>query len=105
MNRILFAFALQLRPRPDPHPPPGGQHARTRPHVWFNNVERIAGERVGRETVQYVSNVYKYYVAYTLTLQDCIPQARPARAAPCADRPVSGGRRGVLHSLDFFRPG
>jgi len=39
------------------------------PNVWFNNVERIAGQRVGRETVQYVSNIYKYYVAYSLMLQ------------------------------------
>ena len=35
-------------------------------NVWFNNVERIAGERIGRETVTYVSNIYKYYVAYLL---------------------------------------
>jgi membrane-bound lytic murein transglycosylase MltF len=39
------------------------------PNVWFNNVERIAAERIGRETVQYVSNIYKYYVAYTLAQQ------------------------------------
>jgi hypothetical protein len=30
-------------------------------------VERIVSERVGRETVQYVSNIYKYYVAYRLS--------------------------------------
>jgi membrane-bound lytic murein transglycosylase MltF len=36
------------------------------PNVWFGNVERIVSERVGRETVQYVSNIYKYYVAYQL---------------------------------------
>ena len=36
------------------------------PNVWFNNVERIASERIGRETVTYVSNIYKYYVAYRL---------------------------------------
>jgi membrane-bound lytic murein transglycosylase MltF len=36
------------------------------PNVWFGNVERIASERIGRETVQYVSNIYKYYVAYRL---------------------------------------
>jgi membrane-bound lytic murein transglycosylase MltF len=35
-------------------------------NVWFNNVERIASERIGRETVTYVSNIYKYYVAYLL---------------------------------------
>jgi membrane-bound lytic murein transglycosylase MltF len=36
------------------------------PNVWFNNVERIAAERIGRETVTYVSNIYKYYVTYLL---------------------------------------
>jgi membrane-bound lytic murein transglycosylase MltF len=36
------------------------------PNVWFGNVEQIASERVGRETVTYVSNIYKYYVAYKL---------------------------------------
>jgi membrane-bound lytic murein transglycosylase MltF len=39
------------------------------PNVWFNNVERIAAERIGRETVQYVSNIYKYYVAYQLVME------------------------------------
>jgi len=34
------------------------------PNVWFNNVEQIAAKRIGRETVQYVSNILKYYVAY-----------------------------------------
>jgi membrane-bound lytic murein transglycosylase MltF len=38
------------------------------PNVWFGNVERVVSERVGRETVQYVSNIYKYYVAYKLVL-------------------------------------
>ena len=36
------------------------------PNVWFGNVERVASERIGRETVQYVSNIYKYYLAYSL---------------------------------------
>jgi membrane-bound lytic murein transglycosylase MltF len=35
-------------------------------NVWFDNVERIAAARIGRETVTYVSNIYKYYVAYLL---------------------------------------
>jgi membrane-bound lytic murein transglycosylase MltF len=39
------------------------------PNVWFGNVERVASERVGRETVQYVGNIYKYYVAYRLALE------------------------------------
>jgi membrane-bound lytic murein transglycosylase MltF len=40
------------------------------PNVWFDNVERVASEKIGRETVQYVSNIYKYYVAYTLAQED-----------------------------------
>ena len=36
------------------------------PNLWFNNVERIASERIGRETVTYVSNIYKYYITYRL---------------------------------------
>ena len=36
------------------------------PNVWFGNVEIIAAKRIGRETVQYVGNIYKYYVAYRL---------------------------------------
>ena len=36
------------------------------PNLWFNNVERVASERIGRETVTYVSNIYKYYVTYRL---------------------------------------
>jgi membrane-bound lytic murein transglycosylase MltF len=40
------------------------------PNVWFGNVEQIASERVGRETVAYVSNIYKYYVAYKLLSEE-----------------------------------
>ena len=36
------------------------------PNVWFDNVEVIAARRIGAETVNYVSNIYKYYVAYRL---------------------------------------
>jgi membrane-bound lytic murein transglycosylase MltF len=36
------------------------------PNVWFDNVEVAAARIVGAETVQYVSNIYKYYVAYDL---------------------------------------
>jgi len=39
------------------------------PNVWFNNVEIIAAKRIGEETVTYVANIYKYYVAYTLIEQ------------------------------------
>jgi membrane-bound lytic murein transglycosylase MltF len=36
------------------------------PNVWFYNAEIAAAKIIGRETVQYVSNIYKYYVAYKL---------------------------------------
>lgn len=36
------------------------------PNIWFKNVELIAAEKIGRETVQYVSNIYRYYIAYKL---------------------------------------
>jgi membrane-bound lytic murein transglycosylase MltF len=40
------------------------------PNVWFDNVERIVAEDVGRQPVQYVSNIYKYFIAYTLVQED-----------------------------------
>ncbi len=39
------------------------------PNKWFNNVEVVVSEKVGRETVQYVSNIYKYYIAYSLVAE------------------------------------
>jgi membrane-bound lytic murein transglycosylase MltF len=39
------------------------------PNVWFNNVEIVVSEKIGRETVTYVSNIYKYYVAYKLVVE------------------------------------
>ena len=39
------------------------------PNKWFNNVEIIAAESIGRETVQYVCNIYKYYLAYQVVLR------------------------------------
>jgi membrane-bound lytic murein transglycosylase MltF len=38
------------------------------PNKWFGNVERLVSERIGRETVTYVGNIYKYYVAYRLVM-------------------------------------
>ena len=34
------------------------------PNVWFDNVEILAAHHIGRETVQYVSNIYMYYRSY-----------------------------------------
>jgi membrane-bound lytic murein transglycosylase MltF len=35
--------------------------------VWFGNVERAAQVTVGDETVNYVANINKYYLAYRLS--------------------------------------
>ena len=50
------------------------------PNIWFNNVERIASERIGRETVTYVSNIYKYYITYRL-VSDQRDRREAAKAA------------------------
>jgi membrane-bound lytic murein transglycosylase MltF len=36
------------------------------PNKWFGNVELEAARDIGEETVTYVDNIYKYYVAYKL---------------------------------------
>ncbi len=51
------------------------------PNKWFNNVERVVAEKVGRETVQYVSNIYKYYIAYTLALEQRDRKAQATASA------------------------
>jgi membrane-bound lytic murein transglycosylase MltF len=47
------------------------------PDKWFNNVEVVVARQIGTETTTYVRNIYKYYVAYRLTLD---AQAEVARA-------------------------
>jgi membrane-bound lytic murein transglycosylase MltF len=36
------------------------------PNYWFDNVEVIAAREIGQETVQYVANILKYYIAYRM---------------------------------------
>ncbi|HKP30303.1 MAG TPA: transporter substrate-binding domain-containing protein [Gemmatimonadales bacterium] len=65
LNRGLFALAAynagpgrvrQLRRK--------ATEAGLDANVWFGNVEVIAAREIGRETVDYVSNIYKYYTVY-----------------------------------------
>jgi membrane-bound lytic murein transglycosylase MltF len=67
LNKILFTFAAyncgpgrmkQLRAE--------AAAKGYNPNVWIDNVEIVAAERIGAETVTYVANIYKYYVAYKL---------------------------------------
>ncbi len=39
------------------------------PTIWFGNVELEVAKDIGQETVTYVSNIYKYYIAYKLTVE------------------------------------
>ena len=66
-NRALFAFAAynagparvgQLRKQ--------AEAEGLDPNIWFNNVELVAAKTIGAETVTYVSNIYKYYIAYKM---------------------------------------
>jgi membrane-bound lytic murein transglycosylase MltF len=68
VNRTLFTFAsynagpnriVRLRKK--------AADDGLNPNKWFGNVELEVAEDVGQETVTYVSNIYKYYVAYKLT--------------------------------------
>jgi membrane-bound lytic murein transglycosylase MltF len=70
VNKTLFSFAAynagpgrvrDLRAR--------AEKRGLNPNVWFNNVELIAAERIGAETVTYVANIYKYYIAYKLAVE------------------------------------
>ena len=49
------------------------------PNIWFNNVEVVTAEKIGFQTTTYVRNIYKYYVAYKLTLKN-MEEKRNARA-------------------------
>lgn len=64
-NKLLFAFAsynagpariAKLRKQ--------AEAQGLDPNLWFRNVEYVAAREIGQETVQYVSNIFKYYVAY-----------------------------------------
>jgi hypothetical protein len=56
------------------------------PDRWFNNVELVAAKQIGRETVTYVANIYKYYLAYQLLLRSHEVREQ-ARQAVQAKRP------------------
>lgn len=81
MNKTLFTFAaynagasriVRLRKQ--------AQAEGLDPNKWFGNVELMAAKDIGQETVQYVSNIYKYYVAYKMAIdqQNIRGQAKEA---------------------------
>ena len=88
------------------------------PNVWFDNVEYVAAEKIGAETVTYVSNIYKYYIAYRLIMEaraareEAIEKIRRARAKgllesatrPAAYPPLPPPARVVPHPRDGPQP-
>lgn len=54
------------------------------PNVWFGNVEQAAARIVGRETVDYVGNIHKYYVAYKLAKERHEQRRQARQQAPAA---------------------
>lgn len=71
LNKTLFAFAAY---NAGPGRVRGLRKAAEKsgldPNVWFNNVEVVAAKKIGSETVTYVSNIFKYYVAYKLVQEE-----------------------------------
>jgi membrane-bound lytic murein transglycosylase MltF len=70
VNRTLFTFAsynagpsriVRLRKR--------AAEDGLDPNKWFGNVELEVAKDIGEETVMYVDNIYKYYVAYKLAAE------------------------------------
>ncbi len=54
-------------------------------NLWFNNVEYTVAKKVGAETVNYVSNIYKYYIAYKLH-EGTLTAAAATAAKPTATK-------------------
>jgi membrane-bound lytic murein transglycosylase MltF len=44
--------------------------SRLNPNLWFSNMEVGTAKAIGMETVQYVANVFKYYVSFKLSEQE-----------------------------------
>jgi len=66
-NQTLFAFAAyNAGPRRVIGLRKTAKQRGYDPNIWFDNVEIIAAENIGAETVTYISNIYEYYVAYRL---------------------------------------
>ena len=63
------------------------------PNQWFRNVEVAAARDIGRETTQYVANIYKYYLAYKLAEEE---EERKKQAARVLDRETAFPSKNVF---------
>jgi membrane-bound lytic murein transglycosylase MltF len=53
------------------------------PNVWFDNVEVLAAEKIGDETVGYVANIFKYYIGFKLAFRQ-VEAGYEVNASPSA---------------------
>ena len=80
-NQTMFAFAAynagpaRIRKLRDKAAQQGYN-----PNEWFDNVEVIAAKEIGQETVQYVANILKYYIAYRLSTQQQVQRAQERKS-------------------------
>ena len=80
-NQTLFAFAAyNAGPNKFELIRAKAQQMGLDPNVWFGNVENAAAAVIGRETVQYVSNIYKYYIAYSMVEQQLTEKTEARKA-------------------------
>ncbi len=71
LNRMLFAFAsYNAGPNKIALLRKKAEERGLDPNKWFQNVEIVVSDEVGKETVTYVGNIYKYYVAYLISKQE-----------------------------------
>jgi len=59
------------------------------PNVWFQNVEYVAAEKIGAETVNYVSNIYKYFIAYKLVMESRLKKTQDVQQLKGVEPPVN----------------
>jgi membrane-bound lytic murein transglycosylase MltF len=77
LNMTLFAFAAyNAGPNRINKLRQAAKEADLDPNLWFNNVEVLAARKVGSETVAYVSNIFKYYVAFKLVQEEEAEKSR-----------------------------
>lgn len=57
------------------------------PNVWFDNVELVAAREIGRETVQYVANIFRYYLTYRMIANQELRHAQARRQMGMNDAP------------------
>lgn len=96
VNRYLFSFAAynagpnridRLRKR--------AAQQGLDPNQWFQNVEIVVARHVGRETTNYVGNIFKYYTAYQrfLEMKEARETAKTTGAIEATEKPQSFGKK------------